>query len=85
MEKEDLFKITRIINHSGIGNEKWDVYDFDYTVNTGSLFGTREDFELPAGRYVVSYVELEFDGEAVYPTYSMTCEWGGMVYFYLVG
>ena len=85
MEKEDLFKITRIINHSGIGNEKWNVCGFDHTVNTGFLFGTREDFELPAGRYVVSYVELECDGEVACPTYSMPCEWGGMVYFYLVG
>ena len=84
MEKKDLFKIARIINCSGVGNEQWGVYDFDCNFNT-EFFGTREDFELPAGRYVVSYVELEFDGEAVYPTYSMTCEWGGMVYFYLVG
>ena len=82
MKKEDLFKIARLIKHSGI---EWDIYDFDHTVDTGSFFGTCEDFELPAGRYVVSYVELEFDGEVACPTYSMPCKWGGMVYFYLVG
>ena len=49
MEKKDLFKIARIINCSGIGNEQWGVYDFDCNFNT-EFFGTREDFELPAGR-----------------------------------
>ena len=82
MKKEDLFKIARLIKHSGI---EWDVYDFDHTVDTGSFFGTCEDFELPAGRYVVTYDVLEYGGETAEPAYVIQCDFGGMAYFYLVG
>lgn len=82
MKKEDLFKIVRIIKRSGI---EWDIYDLDHTVDTGCFFGTYDNFELPAGKYVVTYDELEYGGETAEPAYVMECDFGGMVYFYLVG